>query len=1550
MFKELIMPIKKKVEPAKPEIQKEIYEQELKSLIRILAPKEENYEEYEANVLIELKENVELLQNLDNRATTNPTETIKEMEDVLILKAKCIIEEDEHLQEKDGKKKMDGDTVKKAKICLLANKDFSDLDKHQKEYKKDTHPGDYQILTRYLGVNDTDMRPISDRVRLNAVETEALLASGFHDQVLALLLKRDRYAFCGVPDALCLEIMSQSKKVNAEILLRDIPDERGYSSETMKTFVREGQGKLVMKYPNAFKNDLAKEDWEYAIKFEDIGYPYHLNDILENLEKSNLELKDKTELIDYAFKHNFVTNLGFESIITKKSLKNKYSNLNKILFITGDASWIIKKPEELEPENLIKVKKMIEQGYLTMFYDYNRFEYLKYFGKNDYDWLINVVKKHKQENLLLKSGKNILRKNDQIIYAEELMIKGETEILSKLINQGSFDLLTLPSKIFLDLIKQDLNVEPKFFAELDDNCFELYKEKIIDKKNDFESDNIIFNNIGSFNFREGAGHDDFLAYQKFIAKIEKEFRSAAEKVYKNLNLGFGKRTDLNHSERLTAKEAELDQKINLIKNKLLESSSGNPFVTSLEMFANYVYIEILKNDIATLEEDLNSIEKLNDGNAPINLSNIELMRYSSEEEKRKFGRLLEIETTGIKTLLEKIKIASINGEIDKDLKNLLQSDFGIEPNKYLIDGKLNTGELLENIIISISNNYRKYLPNDNSLTDFKKYTLNGSLELKNDDLFIRLAKKYMRGGGFNEELHCIDTSMLFLESENFNEKNWGQALIEYVIAMEENQVRIEPENKTRVEILFSGPYRDVCLNEMSREWRSFLNDKNQEELPIKLAIISETIDFEGGAGNLSRIESLSNLMHTIKEALENKNTAPRTKTEIKTILANEETRFEKDKWSQDDKNEFYNLAKEIIEAAPSLFSAFQPIFTELNGKEMKSFLKELLPLYQINLITLQETSDNDGEVKYNPRDLVIIKKNLEALAEKLKSNPNEKEASLKKEKEELEKVMHLNFKNRFGLLKVPENMDKESLRSLHNFIRYTGNINGRDANRETIISFYLGLQLNGDWEKFRRGEKIEVRKYLSEDKADIIKKAIEGRDNNILPIEIIGLEKSQTPNFQEKLQAEVLNSMVGNIETVDIKLGNAKRNIDELLDPDIYDDPQDKALILILVKYHKLVGTVLAKTFQNLSGKTIELTDEEKNVQEELASALDIATWTPEKVKNTQERIQPLSLINNLVKKMEENRVEDNINELERRLKPNEKIIEIFNRLDENFKTGSGAMAIGHDLEYLESLIIKESEKTNEEERKEVKNYILSIKEKMSELEKIIDSTKEYFNKIKGGTHTEGKVENERLKGRINEIEKILNSNSSEAMIISEMTKDPNLIIENMRQCLGCLRKEANNDTNLAFGDYNKFFIMSRKDKTKGSIADEIVFFLPVKKENGEKNMSFVMDRVYGSKSSDIITAHVLTVYKKYKAIKNKFKEAKISISIPSEALSSAGIDAETLKNRLLQKIPELKSIEFLNNLSTDIPKSSFSENYIEFGDKGARISGKRTFSALVIE
>jgi len=272
-------------------------------------------------------------------------------------------------------------------------------------------------------------------------------------------------------------------------------------------------------------------------------------------------------------------------------------------------------------------------------------------------------------------------------------------------------------------------------------------------------------------------------------------------------------------------------------------------------------------------------------------------------------------------------------------------------------------------------------------------------------------------------------------------------------------------------------------------------------------------------------------------------------------------------------------------------------------------------------------------------------------------------------------------------------------------------------------------------------------------------------------------------------------------------------------------------------------------------------------------------------------------------------------------------------------------MALAQDLSYLENIIVKDGDKLEPKQKRVLDDYLLSIRSQMSVLESVYGRVKEYFEKIKKGAHV---TKNEVLRNRLDEVEKILNQSDKAVSVGTWVTSNINLIIENMRQCLGCLSREVNNDTNLTFGDYNKFYVMSRGEKEKGSIADEIVYFVPIEVSGGKQEMSFVLDQLYGSKSSDVLTAHVKAVAKKYSSLKKSFPKAEISIFVTNAALASAGIDQSQAEVKIKSISEDLK-VEPIFGASVTIPESALGEHYVEFAKSNGRFYGQTSASGLRI-
>lgn len=781
--------------------------------------------------------------------------------------------------------------------------------------------------------------------------------------------------------------------------------------------------------------------------------------------------------------------------------------------------------------------------------------------------------------------------------------------------------------------------------------------------------------------------------------------------------------------------------------------------------------------------------------------------------------------------------------------------------------------------------------------------------------------------GMDRELEAIQGTC--------SEANWPFFFAQYV-KTEQGVGMYDEETSQKLIALFSTQHpenRDLCLRELKQDWQTYLATGG-EKLPWGSMFVCETIRRSGGAGDLKYVEGLAEIINALKK-VKIEGRSKNSRKEIFDGLLVQEERFAKEGWSEDDKTSFYNVSKKIIDTSPSLYTDFMNVFSSLSAKELKDFVREFYPLYQANLIVLE-----DAGGKISGRKLLPLRKRLEIF-----SQPTER--NYEKEKEFLVKNLQENVQERFGLISVPEVMTDEHIRSMKNCIRFIANINEPDATKELIISFYLGLSLHDSWDKFRAGT-VTLSDYFKPEKAKLLEPLITERKTVFAALETsVGIQADQSEAFFSALQEETFTTVIGNVQTIDIKLGNVKRGLDDLVDLDLYPSEREKKSIILAMKKGKAVGATLSKKYQQAQGKKITFSPEELKINNQLNEIYNQETWGPEEIKKAQGDFQLLSLVSGIIRKMNDESIGDAITKLQSLLNPSEEIIAIFNSFGEEFKPTSGALALSQDLSYLENIIVKNSDKVGEKEQEVLKAYLDAIRAQMVVLESEYVVVKEYFEKIKKSSH--GST-NELFKNRIREIEKVVYQSDEKVPITTTCTSNLNKIIENMRQCLGCMRKEINNDTNLAFGDPNKFFMVSAYGDKKGSSADQIVFFAPLSFDETEE-ASFVVDQLYGIKSSDVLTAHVETILKKYKKLAKQFKGAHMSVFVTHEALSSAGMRSEGLIRNLTNEdnVWEITPIE---SASVTILKSAFGDNYVEFGNgKGVttRSVGERNVSGVRI-
>lgn len=797
------------------------------------------------------------------------------------------------------------------------------------------------------------------------------------------------------------------------------------------------------------------------------------------------------------------------------------------------------------------------------------------------------------------------------------------------------------------------------------------------------------------------------------------------------------------------------------------------------------------------------------------------------------------------------------------------------------------------------------------------------------------------------EIEQLDRLLASGTPIDVNQQNWQQLLIGYVISQAEiyglpklSQVSID-----RIKDLFNNPkIRGACLSGLRNSWLAYLKSGKPGEFPFSLNFVSEFINYCGGAGPLSQVESLNSLISSVNWAFSRKTTVERTKLEISQGIVRIEERFAKERWSNKDRTDFYNISRDILSAAPSLFSDYLALFEKLSPSQMRSFARDIYPLHRTRLV-LMEKKDERDYLTYDKRQLVHIRTDIRNFAEIFNAGEN----SFDKQKQQLLEEIRGIFKDRFGIIKVPQKFSSEHMMSLTNVSKYLANLHHRTEDDETVLGFYLSMMFNDRWDAFRRGEAIDPREYLTPEKSAVISRLLQERQRlNPMTPERLGLSEEVMPEFLKILQQETQNTVVGNIETIDIKLTNIILNLRGLEDLDLYPDPLDKQRMRLLLDWgNKKVGSVVARMYQSLAtpGKAIQFSEEDTRIQQQITQAIQQLglSLTPQTLKeHFQDGIKPLVTVVNLLNFIRDTRAESEIESLRDLLKPSEDVIRIFRRLGEDFKPTSGAMALSQDLNYLDNLIIKREDELTPEEKKLLTEYTASIREQMVKLEGIYGQIKNKFRGFKQGIAGQ---KNPLLQDKLDQIDKAVNAQTTQQAITSTVTNNLNTIIENIRECLSCTREGINNDTNLTFGDMNKFYLFSQSEtQQRGSISDQIVFVEPVTRADGSQVMAFVLDRIYGTNTPTILENQVEAVLKKYRAIKQRFPNIRLSIFVSDAAASSGGTSLDMMQERFKQKNinAEIELVE------VDVAESAMGHHYIEFGGP-ARAAGKRKVNGIII-
>lgn len=740
--------------------------------------------------------------------------------------------------------------------------------------------------------------------------------------------------------------------------------------------------------------------------------------------------------------------------------------------------------------------------------------------------------------------------------------------------------------------------------------------------------------------------------------------------------------------------------------------------------------------------------------------------------------------------------------------------------------------------------------------------------------------------------------------------------------------------------------KDLALECMRKEYEKYLNSKEDTEYPIWIQKLAEYMHECDGAGPLVQIEAFLDFAGVLSS----------TGEKGKELMGVIEERMKKDHWDNQEKTNFYAVSAEVIQASPEIFHEFAELFANIKDKkDFEAFTQEIYPLYRAKLALLREYDYHGDTVgngvstaNYNSVDKDALKNQLHNALLPF----NLQELSPDKRQEGIEIVRQTILGEITGLFKeklnirpeaIPEHFDKASIKTIEDMTLYLSNIADPDPLKKNLIGLFLALQLdkNGGWEKLRSGGEIKAEDYMNIDDPVVLQNIqralMESKENNPINQENTNIiDEGRLGEFRAALQKETSMVHVGNVQTIDQRLQDLIGNIDDLTDPDLYPDEIDKEKIIVLERYSpKTVGSVTAKMWQRANGKDVQFNSDEESVVADLTKLMQDQNLeiTPENIKTyLQDGFNTIKIPFNIRRIVSDSRAVEAISELQKLLIPPDDIAKIFGTMGEEMKPKSGVLAVGADLDYLENLIVKHEDKLSEDELTSVRGYISKIRAKMGELEKIYDKITQNFEKYEKSIHG---IEAEQLKTAVAEVSAIVHGTKTQTAATTTCTNDMKTIIENMRACLSCKTKGCNNDTDLTFGEGYKFYLYSKNGSSvEGSTADEVVYFVPEESSNG-KTMSFVMDRIYGSKNSSTLVSHIDTMVKKAKELKGQFGEVPISIVIPSTTFISCNTipSVEDLSIKLdtglaIQEVPEI---------GLTVPKSGFCDHYVEFGNGSAR-------------
>ena len=562
--------------------------------------------------------------------------------------------------------------------------------------------------------------------------------------------------------------------------------------------------------------------------------------------------------------------------------------------------------------------------------------------------------------------------------------------------------------------------------------------------------------------------------------------------------------------------------------------------------------------------------------------------------------------------------------------------------------------------------------------------------------------------------------------DEINDDNWIDITCLYS-ANEyfEDDKTIPEEIKIRIrELLQSDESKDFIYRKLSKLLKISLSDNEDltnEEIAL-LAVLNKK-----WLWSMWQSESLAKFIYQINKLDKN----------YKYSKAFSEIKWDIKKFIYSHKNDsnelinsFYQISTSLFERSPAIYRNVIKLLNKLDSKEQEIFYKEIFPLYNVELFLwenpwqyklLWKMVNNNVEWQ-----LIPMHDRIKMLMNKLTTDKQIDVNSLLLEEKNLlvENIKQL-FKEKFWIKKIPTEFSKENIESIRWHSIYLSNMNNRDEEKSTVLWYFLALKLNWKRAEFRAWKDFDPSEYMDDSKVYIIKEYLSKRSKRISINKLQDIEEWDRVILQENES----NTIIWNTNWITDRLHTIESNIKTLLDNDIYSERQK-----IIKKYvSKDLGKLLAKQFQILSGKSIPLSDEEKQILSEISSELWDDLNDIINVQNLQNECKPISAIINFINKILNENLPKEIQDFENLCKPSAEHLELLRKiwinLEDNLIISSNSY-----LSYVESWIKKWKDKLTAEEYDSLNWYIVMVHKELDDLygikDKLTTLYEDFKNKI----------------------------------------------------------------------------------------------------------------------------------------------------------------------------------------------------------------------------